>query len=283
MEGGRLNGHRLKVMKAAAVQIAVGVSLEDNLDRAATLIDEAVAQGARFIALPECFTGKYGVSLFASHRERVPCAAAEGEPPRTGAALLAQRAKQHGVFITGGVIEEDEDGTLYNSMPTFGPDGSLISTYRKVHLSRVMGITSESDVLTPGDQTVTIDVGMTVGMACCFDLRFPTFLAQYGPRVAHPAHIICAPSAFLDLTGKEHWDLLIRRTALDGQCFVVAPDIAFDPSDATPLHGRTAIVDPFGKILAQCAPEGDGLAVAEVSCERVEEVRKNLPLTLWAQ
>ena len=270
-------------MKAAAVQLAVGATLEDNLARAGTLIDEAVSQGAGFIALPECFTGKYGVALFASHRERVPRAAEMSGPPRTGAALLAQRARQHEVFITGGVIEEAEDGTLYNSMPTYGPDGSLISTYRKVHLSCVMGITSESDVLTPGDQAVTLDVGMTVGMACCFDLRFPTFLALYGPRVANPAHIICAPSAFLDLTGKEHWDLLIRRTALDGQCFVVAPDIAFDSGDATPLHGRAAIVDPFGRILAQCPAEGDGLAVAEVSRERVAEVRAKLPLTSWTQ
>lgn len=63
---------------------------------------------------------------------------------------MAQRALKHGVFVTGGVIEEADDGKLYNSMPIYGQDGKLVQNYRKVHLSRVMGITSESDVLAPG-------------------------------------------------------------------------------------------------------------------------------------
>jgi hypothetical protein len=65
--------------------------------------------------------------------------------------MMAQRALKHGVFVTGGVIEEAEDGRLYNAMPIYAPDGTLVANYRKVHLSRVMGITSESDVLTPGN------------------------------------------------------------------------------------------------------------------------------------
>jgi predicted amidohydrolase len=218
---------------------------------------------------------------------------------------MAQRALKHGVFVTGGVIEEADDGKLYNSMPIYGPDGKLVQNYRKVHLSRVMGITSESDVLTPGTlwcegaqarvscdwiyaislpgaQEITFAMsGLSVGMACCFDLRFPVFLARYGPRVPSPVHCICAPSAFLDLTGKEHWELLLRRTALDGQCFVVAPDIAFDAQDATPLHGRSMVVDPFGRVISQCDAEGDGVALADITAERVEEVRAKLPLTLW--
>lgn len=134
----------------------------------------------------------------------------------------------------------------------------------------------------PGTQEITFSMpGLSVGMACCFDLRFPVFLARYGPRVPSPVHCVCAPSAFLDITGKEHWELLLRRTALDGQCFVVAPDIAFDAQDATPLHGRSMVVDPFGRIISQCDAEGDGIALADITAERVEEVRAKLPLTLW--
>ena len=208
------------------------------------------------------------------------------EHSETGAALMAQRALKHGVWVTGGVIEEDEEGILYNSMPIYGPDGKLVQTYRKIHLSRVMGITSESDVLAAGTDPATFTVpgdgsGLLVGMACCFDLRFPVFLAQYGPRVPSPVHCVCAPSAFLDVTGREHWELLLRRTALDGQCFVIAPDIAYDARDATPLHGRSMVVDPFGRVLAQCDSEGDGVAMANVNAERVSEVRSKLPLTLW--
>lgn len=201
---------------------------------------------------------------------------------------MAQQALKHGVWVTGGVIEEGEDGSLYNSMPIYGPDGKLATTYRKIHLSRVMGITSESDVLAAGSETVTFTVmgeeesALLVGMACCFDLRFPVSLAKYGPRVPAPVHCICAPSAFLDLTGREHWELLLRRTALDGQCFVVAPDVAYDEQDATPLHGRSMVVDPFGRVISQCEAQGDGIALADITAERVSEVRSKLPLTLWA-
>ena len=143
---------------------------------------------------------------------------------------------------------------IYNSMPVYGPDGRLRTVYRKVHLSNVMGITSEADVLTagwiffkrvsfpgvertdgssdpledymrrlarasisrstlysltplkrPGEKIVVVDIEsnhcsqnapeapVSVGMACCYDLRFPVFLARYGPRVDSPAHCICAP------------------------------------------------------------------------------------------
>ena len=156
---------------------------------------------------------------------------------------------------------------------------------------RVMGITSESDVLAAGSRAVTFEMpdthatpdphdpssAVSVGMACCFDLRFPVFLARYGQRVEAPAHCICAPSAFLDLTGKDHWDLLLRRTALDGQCYVIAPDIAFDSADATPLDGRAAVIDPFGTVLAQCNAQGDGVAIADLSVSRVAQVRANRP------
>lgn len=62
---------------------------------------------------------------------------------------------------------------------------------------------------------------------------------------------------------------------------MVAPDIAFDEADATPLHGRSAVIDPFGRIVAQCEVHGDGVAIADATEERVSEVRAKLPLTLW--
>ena len=84
-------------------------------------------------------------------------------------------------------------------------------------------------------------------------------------------------------TGRDHWDLLLRRTALDGQCFVVAPNVAFDESDAVPLHGRSAVVDPWGDVLAQTSAAADDLAIADVSRAKIDDVRKKLPLVLWPE
>ncbi|KAH8061218.1 hydrolase [Aureococcus anophagefferens] len=174
------------VLRVAAVQLRVSKDRASNLRRAAELIDAAAADGARFVALPECFTGKYGVDLFAGHR------GARRRRRRRGGRVrvrVPRRAKRHGVVATGGVIEEHA-GKLYNTMPVYGPDGALVASYRKVHLSRVLGITSESDVLEAGDEATAFESGgVRVGMACCFDLRFPEWLRRHGPRGAAPADV----------------------------------------------------------------------------------------------
>ncbi len=272
-------------MRAAAVQLAVSADRSSNLRRAAALIDAAAAEGATFVALPECFTGKYGVELFHGHREELVADAAASASCEEGggSGVLAAAAKRHGITCTGGVVESS-GGALWNSFPVYGPNGALAANYRKVHLSRVLGITSESDVFEAGDATTTFDArGFRVGLACCFDLRFPEWLRRYGPRGDRPVDVVCAPSAFLKVTGVDHWDLLLKRTALDGQAYVVAPNVAFDASDAVPLFGKTAICSPWGDILAQCGADGDDLAVADISAEVVAETRAKLPLASWAE
>ncbi|KAH8093037.1 hydrolase [Aureococcus anophagefferens] len=97
-----------------------------NLRRAAELIDAAAADGAQFVALPECFTGKYGVDLFHGHREAL-AANADAEAA-SGSAVLAS-ARRHAA-ATGGAIEEHA-GKLYNTMPVYGPDGALVAAYRR--------------------------------------------------------------------------------------------------------------------------------------------------------
>jgi len=280
--------------RVAALQLRVTGNAIDNLQRAANLIDAAVAEGASVVALPECFTGSYGVQHFRSWQESVPQDAAAGRWQRGsggGAAMMADAASRHGITVTGGIIEREVAGErLFNSMPVYGPDGRHIVTYRKVHLSRVLGITSESDVLEAGNETVDFEIppaseaaaatdSLHVGMACCFDLRFAPFLAKYGPvPESSRVDVLCAPSAFLDRTGVDHWDLLVRRAALDLQSYVVAPNIAYDASDDVPLHGRSMIADPWGRVLAQCPAEGDDLAIADMSRAYLEDVRAKLPI-----
>lgn len=284
------------MLRVAAAQLAVTLDKADNLRRASALIAAAAKDGAAFVALPECFTGKYGVSNFASWQESVVLQAVDGDEVSGGAAMMAAMAQRHGITVTGGIVERaptqhpQDPVDLFNSMPVYGPSGRLLANYRKVHLSRVLGVTSESDVFAAGDSatTVELDDGMAVGMACCFDLRFPAFLAAYGPyavdgRGSERVDVLCAPSAFLEATGVDHWNLLCQRAALDLQSYVVAPNVAFDASDAVPLHGRSLVCDPWGSVLAQTGAEGDDLAIADVSKARIDEVRARLPLTSAAK
>ena len=202
--------------------------------------------------------------------------------------MMAAAAQAHGITVTGGIVER-AGSKLYNSMPAYGPSGALVANYRKVHLSRVLGVTSESDVFAAGSHTTTFEAAdaFSVGMACCFDLRFPAMLGAYGPYADgsrdRRVDVLCCPSAFLHATGVDHWDLLCRRTALDLQSFVVAPNVAYDSDDAVPLHGRSLVCDPWGTVLAQTGAEGDDLAIADVSRERLDEVRRKLPLATAAR
>ena len=277
------------MLRCAVAQLRVGLDRADNLRRAAALIDAAAREGAALVALPECFTGKYGVEHFANWQEVVP-ASAGGDESAGGAAMMAAAAKRHGISVTGGIVERCDrphgGADLFNSMPVFGPDGRLAANYRKVHLSRVLGVTSESDVFARGEDPVALPVAdFRVGMACCFDLRFPALLHAYGPWAGEERRvdIVCAPSAFLHATGVDHWELLVKRTALDTQAYVLAPDVAYDSADEVPLHGKSMICDPWGSVIAQTAAEGDDLAIADVSRERLGEGRQKLNLAREGQ
>lgn len=245
----------------------------DNIRRAMDLIARAAKEGCEFVALSECFTGKYGVSHFAKWREKIT-------DEHGGSGMMARAAEAHQICVTGGIVEDDQ-GKLYNTMPAFSPSGSLLASYRKVHLSRVMGVTSESDVFEAGHSPVSFDLKDTwrVGMACCFDLRFPGFLRSYAPA----ADVLCAPSAFLHVTGCDHWELLLRRAALDGQCYVVAPNVAYDETDSAPLFGHSMIVDPWSRVLAQTTAEGDDLAIADLHRHVIDDTREKLPITRLAR
>jgi len=273
-------------MRVAAVQMRVSDDSEDNIERAGELMARAANEGAELIALPECFVGRYGVSHVYAHGE------VEGNSG--GSALMAKQARELGAFIIGGIIEKTrtitESNILYKSMPAYGPvDGPAtltnhIVSYRKVHLSRTDGIPSESDAFYPGTAHVKFQANnFNVGMASSFDLRFPQWLSHYGPRGFDPCDLLLVPSAFLNSTGPDHWDTLVKRTALDSQCYVAAPNIAFDSTEAHPLHGNTMVVDPYGKVIAQCGREGDDLAIADVCHDRVKQVREEIPLTAWLE
>ncbi len=265
------NRSRNETLRVAAVQMNSRDDKAANIESALELIDRAAGTGSRLIALPEVWTylgpteGNYDAA------ETVP-----------GPTLdrLAERARRHGVYLHAGSVYEriEGDPRLRNTSAVFDPDGNLIATYRKMHLFDVVldGVATyrESETVAAGEEITTLDVdGLAVGLAICYDLRFPELfrlLALQG------AGLIVLPAAFTMTTGKDHWEVLIRARAIENGVYMVAPAQLGQHPPGNWSYGRSLIVDPRGTILAT-APDTETVITADIDLSRIEQVRRQIP------
>ncbi|MGH7917429.1 MAG: nitrilase-related carbon-nitrogen hydrolase, partial [Candidatus Binataceae bacterium] len=166
----------------------------------------------------------------------------------------------------------------YNTSVLFGPDGSRLAIYRKIHLFDVdlpgRVTVKESDAKLSGGEVVSAATELgRVGLSVCYDVRFPEL---YRRLAFAGARIIAIPSAFTFHTGEAHWDVLIRARAIENQCYVMAP-AQFGPNvHGFSDYGNSMIVDPWGRVLAR-ASEQEGVVVAPLDMEYLERVRLELP------
>jgi predicted amidohydrolase len=165
---------------------------------------------------------------------------------------------------------EDDTTRAYNTVAVIGPDGDLIGRYRKVHLFDALGHRESTQLAQAPVELLTFPCGdFTVGVMTCYDLRFPELARAL---VAHGATCLAVPSAWVAGPVKEEqWSVLVRARAIENTAYVVAADQA-----APDYAGHSMVVDPFGVPLAQLA-EARGVAVAEVSTDRLSDVRRRMP------
>ena len=261
-------------MRAAAVQLNSTADKGRNLARAEELVRAAAADGAELIALPEKW------NLLGTGEELL-----EGAEPLDGPSLGAARgwARELGVHLLAGSIAErpaDAGASGWKSRNTsvlVGPDGSDLGVYRKIHMFDVDvgGVAyRESANEEAGDEIVTAPVGGVIaGLTVCYDLRFPEL---YRILALHGARVITVPSAFTAATGRDHWEVLLRARAIENQAFLLAPNQVGKAPPHYESYGRSAIVDPWGVVLAT-APDEECFVAAELDLEQQERVRESLP------
>jgi predicted amidohydrolase len=258
-------------LSVALVQMNSGADKDANIAEALAGIDRAAASGARLVTLPEVWT--YLGPDEGGH------AAAEPIPgPLT--VQLATRAREHEIYLHAGSILERAEGQpkLSNTTVVFDPAGEIVATYRKIHLFDIdleAGASyRESNTIVPGDEIVTFDLdGVTVGLAICYDLRFPELfriLALQG------AKIILLPSAFTLMTGKDHWEPLIRARAIENTLFMVAPGQVGQHPPGLWCYGRSMVVDPWGLVVAQSS-DTPTVLTATIELDDIGRVRRQIP------
>ncbi|MEO7114302.1 MAG: carbon-nitrogen hydrolase family protein [Caldimonas sp.] len=267
-------------MKIAAVQMVSTPRVETNLETARRLVARAAAEGAGLVALPEyfCFMGQ-------SDRDKLAIAEAPGGGPIQR--MLAETARKHRVWLIGGTLPLTLDDAarraglaidrVMNADLVFSPQGELAARYDKIHLFAYDNGHERYDegrTLRAGATPVAFDAdGVRVGLSVCYDLRFPEL---YRALMRPPCDLLSVPSAFTHTTGAAHWEVLLRARAIENQCYVIAAAQGGTHENGRRTFGHSLIVDPWGEVVA-CREEGEGVVVAELSRERIESVRRQLP------
>lgn len=258
----------MTVLRVAAIQMDSRPDRDTNLAEAERLVAAAVRDGAGFVALPEMF------NLLGNRETLREGAEALDGPTQTWA---AEQARAHRIHLLAGSMIERSGDRRFNTSCLYGPDGHRLAVYRKVHLFDVSvpgAEFSESATVAPGDAIVVAPAGpLQVGLAICYDLRFPE---EFRAQVRRGATAIALPSAFTQATGRDHWEPLLRARAIENQCFVIAPDQCGVPAAGPAWHGHSMILDPWGTVLAAAGTEV-GHVVADLDPARLGEIRERLP------
>lgn len=262
-------------MRVGLVQMNSGADVQANLAQAEALIEQAAAQGAALIALPEVMHLRVGGALLDRYRETA-------EPiPGPTTTRFGELAKRLGVsLLLGSIGEQSPDPKrIYNTSVLIGKDGQVQARYRKIHLFDVSvdedNRDNESDRYLAGDQVVTADTPLgKVGLSICYDVRFAELyrcLALAGSRV------VFVPANFTRATGQAHWLTLLRARAIENGLFIVAPAQCGRFPDGFEAFGHSAVIDPWGRVLVEMS-DRPGVAVVELDLEEVDRVRHKVPV-----
>ena len=265
----------MEPVRVAVVQMASGPKVPANLDEAARLLADAAARGAKLAVLPENFA-----LMGRSIKENLEIREQPGSGPIQD--FLAQQAQQNGMWLVGGTIpmQTETPDKVRAACILFDDNGAQVSRYDKIHLFDVLvnGDSqeryAESETIDAGGELAVVDTPFgRLGLAVCYDLRFPEL---FRAMVVEGTEIIALPSAFTAVTGRAHWETLIRARAVENLCYVLAADQGGFHVSGRETYGDSMVVDPWGTILDRL-PKGPGVIVQDIELERVHQLRRSFP------
>ena len=258
---------------AAVVQMRSGTNVETNIEAMEAGIREAAAQGATFIQTPE-MTGlvqQKRVAFFEALRDE------DTDPVAPTAAKLA---RELGVTVhIGSTPIRVAEKMAANRSYLFGPDGSQLATYDKIHMFDVDLDNGESwresAVYQPGTKGVIAEAeGAVIGLAICYDCRFPELHTAYARS---GVEVLTGPSCFTRQTGKAHWHSLLRSRAIENGAYMIAAAQGGDLEDGRETFGHSIIINPWGEVIAEVTGEEPGVALAQIDTLQVAQARAKIP------
>lgn len=258
------------IVKVAAIQMASGPYVSANLSEAERLIEIAVNQGAKLVALPEYFA-----IMGLKETDKVAVSEVEGKGQIQD--FLSKIAKKHRIWVIGGSVplKSNYPNKVRNSCLVYDDKGKQVARYDKIHLFGLdLGNEHyhEEKTIEAGDAIKVVDTPFgKIGLSICYDLRFPELYRAMGE-----VDMIVVPSAFTDTTGKAHWESLIRARAIENLSYVLAPAQGGYHLSGRETHGNSMIVDPWGVILDRL-PRGSGVVISTINTKYQASLRNSLP------
>jgi nitrilase len=258
-----------KSVRVAAIQMISTPRVEDNLRAAAALIAEATALGANLVALPEYFP------IMGREADKLAVCERDGIGPIQE--FLAATAKRHDIWLVGGSLPlaASVPGKVLNTCLVFDPQGKRVARYDKIHLfgfQRGEERYDEAATIEPGHSPASFEAPFgRVGLAVCYDLRFPELFRALGT-----IDLLVVPAAFTEITGRAHWEILLRARAIENQCYVLAIGQGGKHENRRETHGNSMLIDPWGEVVAR-RDKGEGVVIGELERARIDEVRASLP------
>ena len=257
-------------LRVAALQMVSTPCVDDNLRSATHLIEEAVAQGAQLLALPEYFA-----IMGMTDGDKVAVREVDGRGPIQE--FLAASARQHGIWLIGGSLPlwTGSPDKVLNSSLVYDPRGERVARYDKIHLfgfRQGAERYDESETIEAGRQPLAFSTPFgRVGLSICYDLRFPELYRALGVT-----ELLVIPAAFTETTGRAHWEILLRARAIENQCYVLAVAQGGRHQNGRETHGNSMLIDPWGTILDRKL-KGPGVVIGDLEQTRMAEVRASLP------
>ena len=255
--------------RIAAIQMVSGPEVAANLAAADRLIAAAAAAGAALAALPENF-----YLIGRDERDKVALREPDGNGPIQD--FLASTSKRYGLWLVGGTapISCDDEKRIRSACLVYDASGRRVARYDKMHLFRFEAGDERYDearTLQAGTRAVAAASPFgRLALSICYDVRFPELYRGLGEL-----DVMFVPSAFTVPTGAAHWETLLRARAIENKAYVVAPAQGGAHASGRRTWGHSMIVDPWGEILAQ-REEGEGVVLAEIDQERLQEIRRRL-------
>ena len=251
-------------LTVSLAQTSLSQSPDENLDTARRFLQQAAAEGAELIVFPEMF--------MALPQKGNPLTAVAEPIDGPFVSALSVLAAEHGIAIVCGIWQTvtNQAKRVANTVVVLGPDGELLAHYNKVHLFDALNV-RESELMLAGDMPPPVFTlkGIRLGLAICYDLRFPELFRSI---VLRGAEAVIVPSAWYAGTMKEeHWLTLLQARAIENTMYVCGANLC-----GPPFAARSSIFDPYGVMLAGSG-EGEALVTARIEQARIEDVRAKLP------